>query len=101
MSDSCRFYYEDSHRRSPRKECRLIERNFASAPWNDRLCRSCPVPVILEQNPCAQLALEGEVRSRFGLFHRVAVLAVCTARLQAIDDATTCGRSCEQFESLE
>ena len=101
MSNSCHFYYEDSHRRSPKKECRLIERNHASAPWDDRLCRSCPVPEILEQNPCTQLALEAEVRSRFGLFRRVAVLAVCTAKLQEIGDAKICRRRCEKFESLE
>ncbi len=101
MSQPCRFYYEDSHRRSPRKECRLIERNPASDPWNERLCRSCPVPAILEQNSCANLALEAEVRSRFGLFSRVALLAVCTARHEQIDDAATCRRGCEQFESLE
>jgi hypothetical protein len=101
MPQTCRFYYEDSHRRSPRKECRLIERNPASDPWNERLCRSCPVPRILEQNPCANLALEAGVKSRFGLFPRVAVLVVCTARLEEIDDAATCRRGCEQFESLE
>lgn len=100
MSSSCRFYYEDSHRRSPRKECRLIERNPASAPWDDKLCRSCPVPEILEQNPCTHLALEADVRSRFGLFRRVAVLAVCTAKLQEIGDPTSCRRRCEQFERV-
>jgi hypothetical protein len=100
MSDTCRFYYEDSHRRSTRKECRLIERNPASAPWNDRLCRSCPVPRILEQNPCANLALEAEVRSRFGLFRRVALLAVCTVRHAEIDDPAICRRGCERFQSM-
>jgi hypothetical protein len=101
MSRDCWFYYEDSHRRFPRKECRLVERNPASAPWDSRHCRSCPVPEILEQNPCTHLALEAEVKSRFGLFRRVAVLAVCTAKLQEIVDARSCGRRCKQFERLE
>ena len=101
MSNSCHFYYEDSHRRSPMKECRLIERNPASASWDEKLCRSCPVPEILEQNPCTHLALEASVRSRFRLFRRVAVLAVCATRLLEIDDPKTCGLTCGQFESLK
>jgi len=96
MSNSCHFYYEDSHRRSPKKECRLIERNPASAPWDDKLCRSCPVPEILEQNPCTHLALEADVRARFRFWGKVQVFAVCTARMGEISDPRNCRQSCEQ-----
>jgi hypothetical protein len=100
VSRACRFYYEDSHRKSPRKECRLLQRNPASGGWDETLCRSCPVPEILECNPCANLALEAEVKSRFGFQRRVAVFAVCTARIEEIGNPRTCGEGCEDFEGL-
>jgi hypothetical protein len=100
MSQPCRFYYEDSHRKAPRRECRLIERNPASAPWGEKLCKSCPVPQILESNPCANLALEAEVTSRFGFLRRISVFAVCTAKIEEIRDPNSCRLGCEQFESL-
>jgi hypothetical protein len=100
VSNSCPFYYEDSHRRSPRKKCRLLERNLASAPWDESLCRSCPVPEIIERNPCANLALEAEVKSRFRFLRKVSVFAVCTAKIEEINDPRTCRQGCERFESL-
>ncbi|NIN64942.1 MAG: hypothetical protein GTO63_09620 [Anaerolineae bacterium] len=100
MSTTCRFFYEDSHRRSPRKECLLIGRNPDSEPWQDGLCRTCPVPDILETNPCANLALEAEVASHWGLFRRVKVFAVCTVKLERIANPANCRRGCSQFEGL-
>jgi hypothetical protein len=100
MSRSCSFYYEDSHRRAPRKECRLIQRNLASSPWDEGLCGSCPVPLILEDNPCANLALEGEVGSKFFVLRQVKVFAVCTAQMREIGDPRSCRRGCHMFEPL-
>jgi hypothetical protein len=100
MSIACEFFYEDSHRRSPKRECRLIQRSPASEPWHDRLCGKCPVPEILETDPCASLALEAEVISRWRLFPRVSVFAVCTVKLEQIRDATGCREGCAQFETL-
>ena len=65
-----------------------------------KLCPSCPVPGILERNPCANLALEAEVLARFGLFRRVAVFAVCTAKLQEIRDPKSCGQACTLYQRL-
>lgn len=100
MPRSCRFYYEDSHRRAPRKECRLIQRNLASDPWDEKLCSSCPVPETLERNPCANLALEGEVGSRFVLLRKITVFAVCTAGMREIADPKSCRQGCHLFERL-
>jgi hypothetical protein len=58
------------------------------------------VPRILHDNPCAKMALEAEVRSRFGLLRKVAVLAVCTAKHQEVLDPRLCARGCDLFESL-
>ena len=101
MSESCPYYYEDSHRRYPKRECRLIRRPRESQPWAVKLCRSCPVPEILRKNPCAHLALEAEVKSRFGLLRRVDVYAVCTSQMREISDPGACGRGCPDFKSLE
>jgi hypothetical protein len=98
MADSCPFYYEDSHRRFPRKECRLIRRQQSTQPWTDKLCRSCPVPEVLEQNPCANLALEAEVRSRFGLLRRIDLYSVCTLRMREISNPKECSQGCPGFE---
>jgi hypothetical protein len=54
----------------------------------------------MEDNPCANLALEAEVRSRFGLLRKVAVFAVCTPKHQEVDDPHLCGHGCHLFESL-
>jgi hypothetical protein len=101
MPSSCRFYYQDRHRRSTRKECRLLEHSPASAPWDEKLCQSCPVPRILEDNPCANLALEAEVRSRFGLLRKIALFAVCTARHEEVRDPRHCRRECDLFQPLQ
>jgi hypothetical protein len=96
----CKFYYEDSYRRSPIRECRLIERNPASEPWQERLCDRCPVPEIMESNPCANLALEAAVSSRWRLFSKVSVFAVCTVKMEKIRDPMKCRQKCTQFKSL-
>lgn len=101
MSQTCPYYYEDSHRRYPKRECRLIRRPRVSQRWTPKLCRSCPVPQILRKNPCANLALEAEVKSRFGFLRRVDVYAVCTSQMREISDPEACGRGCPDFESLK
>ncbi len=100
MSAGCKFYYEDSYRKSTIKECRLIELNPASEPWQDKLCGGCPVPKILKHNPCANLALQAEVISRWGLFRRVKAFAVCTVKMEKIGDPMGCKQGCNHFESL-
>jgi hypothetical protein len=75
----CRFYYADFYRGRSKQECRLIERNPASAPWEPSLCRNCPVPSILRANACPNMALEAQIVKGFlGLMRRVEVYAVCT-----------------------
>jgi hypothetical protein len=75
----CRFYYEDYFRGHSKQECRLIERNPDSERWQPTLCRDCPVPAILRDNACPNMALEGKIgRGFLGLTRRVQVYAVCT-----------------------
>jgi hypothetical protein len=100
VSKSCRFYYEDSYRKSPKKECRLIRLNPDSEPWRERLCRKCPVPEILERNPCTNLALEAEAGSRWGLLSRLTVFAVCTVKMEKLADPMTCTKGCDRYDGL-
>lgn len=100
MSEVCPYYYEDSHRRYPKQECRLIRRPRASQPWSPKLCRSCPVPGIVQQNPCANLALEAEVKSRLGFLRRMEVYAVCTSPMREISDPKRCAEGCDDFQPL-
>ncbi|MDQ7028338.1 MAG: hypothetical protein Q9O62_00465 [Ardenticatenia bacterium] len=65
--------------------------------WSLKLCRTCPVPKLLEESTCRELVLEGEVVRRFGLFPRVHVFAVCAASLTPLDNPTRCPH-CEQHQ---
>jgi len=83
----CPYYYEDFYRGRSKQECRLINRNPRSEPWNARLCARCPVPAIRRANACPNMVLEAQVSRRWlGLVRRVAVYAVCTEHHVEIED---------------
>jgi hypothetical protein len=90
----CPFYYADFHRGANRQECRLIERNPASAPWMPDLCAGCPVPRILLANGCPNLVLEARVhKGVLGLNRRVDVRASCTQSGAAVAEPEVgCGQ---------
>ena len=83
----CPYYYEDFYRGRSKQECRLIDRNRQSEPWEPKLCGRCPVPEILRANACPNMVLEARVVRRwFGLVHRVEVFAVCTEYETEVDN---------------
>ena len=90
----CRFYFEDYFRGRSKQACRLIERNPASERWEPGLCRNCPVPVILRDNACPNMVLEGKVARGFlGLTRRVQVFAVCALSAAEVQEPRVgCGR---------
>ncbi len=90
----CKFYHEDSYRQATKRACRLIERNPNSEPWHIGLCGKCAVPGILEANPCKHLVLEAKVGRSFGLFQKVEVYAVCSAKLIELDNPKNCMEGC-------
>jgi hypothetical protein len=57
---------------------RNVARSRTSEPWTPDLCKTCPVPAILQANACPNMILEARVRRRFGLLRRVVVEAFCT-----------------------
>ncbi|NUQ38888.1 MAG: hypothetical protein HUU23_14045 [Caldilineales bacterium] len=92
---NCRYFFADYHRGRDLEECRLIKRNPASRPWRRPLCDACPVPRILIETNCAEIALEATVTRKWGLFERVEVYAVCARHLIELDDPRHCPRCAE------
>jgi hypothetical protein len=94
----CRFYFEDHYRGREKQECRLLERNPQGGKWRPSLCRSCPVPDILRQNACPNMALEARVhKSLLGFREEVRVFAVCTTTMREVDKpAIGCGE-CHKY----
>ena len=90
----CRFYYEDYVRGRSTRECRLIGRNPDSERWEPTLCRACPVPAIVRDNVCPNMALEARVvKGLFGLTRHVEVYAVCTLTLTQVQEPRVgCGQ---------
>ncbi|NOZ50478.1 MAG: hypothetical protein GXP37_10590 [Chloroflexi bacterium] len=95
---NCRYYYADFHRGRESEECRLIKRNRDSRPWHRSLCNSCPVPTILLNTNCQEIALEATVVKRFGLLERVTVYAICARHLIELDDPLACPRCAAEAE---
>ncbi|NOX63401.1 MAG: hypothetical protein GXP42_15865 [Chloroflexi bacterium] len=87
---NCRYYFADYFRGRDHEECRLIRRNPDSRPWRRALCDTCPVPDILLNTDCKEIALEAEVVKRWGLMERVEVYAVCARHLIELEDPKHC-----------
>ena len=86
----CRYYFADYFRGRDHEECRLIRRNPDSLPWRRSLCDTCPVPDILLNTNCKEIALEAEVVKRWGVMERVEVYAVCARHLIELEDPKHC-----------
>ncbi len=89
----CKFYYQDYFRGRETRECRLLQRNPEGGVWKPSHCTQCPVPDVLRQNACPNLALEARVeKTLLGLRERVRVYAVCAQHLTEVPGpAVGCG----------
>lgn len=87
---NCRFFFADYHRGRDIEECRLIKRNPQSRPWRRPLCDSCPVPGILVQTNCQEIALEASVERKWAILDRVEVYAICAKHLIELKDPNFC-----------
>lgn len=89
----CKFYYQDYFRGRETRECRLLQRNPEGGVWKPGHCTQCPVPDVLRQNACPNLALEARVeRTLLGLRERVRVYAVCALHLTEVAEPVVgCG----------
>jgi len=99
----CRYYYADYFRGREQQECRLLAQNPRSEPWRPELCKTCPVPGILQSNACPHLVLEGWVEKGFlGLARRVKVSAVCSKYLVEVPTPQVgCGHCHEERPGAE
>jgi hypothetical protein len=73
----CRYFYGNYFRGRSTEECRLLGDSGQS--WSPSLCRTCPVPDVLQANACEFLRLRAEVKRPLGaaLQRRVQIRAFC------------------------
>lgn len=89
----CKHYYEDFHRGRSTQECRLLRNRAQEDRWLPFLCRSCPVPSILQANACHDMVLEGRIARRFLFWRRVEVSAFCLETVAQVENLYVgCGR---------
>ena len=55
----CKYFYGDYFRGRNAEECSLLK--ASNQTWSADLCRTCPVPGILQANACEFLQLHGVV----------------------------------------
>ena len=73
----CKFFYGDYYRGRNFEECRALINPQDKKDWNSAVCKSCPVPAILQNNACPNMALTTYFqKSLFG--KRIRVKAWCS-----------------------
>ncbi len=73
----CKYFYGNYYRGRNDQECRLL---MASGnKWSADLCKTCPVPAILQANACEFMKLHGTVNRPISTIfqRRVQVTAFC------------------------
>jgi hypothetical protein len=93
---NCEFFYEDHYRGRDEMDCRLLARNPVRQQWAIGLCRTCPVPRILQANRCPNMILEARVESRF-LRRRVTITAFCTKAMREVAEPMVGCGLCHTF----
>lgn len=73
----CRFFFGDYFRGRNLEECRLITDSDSKQNWSTKICKSCPVPSILQANSCQYMQLTGVVKKDFGFIKRMNVSTYC------------------------
>ncbi len=90
----CKYFYGNYFRGRNEEECRLIGDVPSPQNWKPDLCKTCPVPGILQANACPHLVLHGEVsRQLLGIKRRVKVSAYCVkSQLNVKEPEIGCGQ---------
>jgi hypothetical protein len=74
----CKYFYGNYYRGRHVEECRLIGKASPPNHWTADLCKSCPVPAILQANACPNLVLHAEVSRQFlGIKRKVKISSYC------------------------
>lgn len=73
----CRFFFGDYFRGRNFEECRLVSGSNSNQNWSPKICKSCPVPNILQANACQHMQLTVVIKKDFGFIKRMNVSAYC------------------------
>ena len=63
----CSFFFGDYYRGRHFEECRLLTNSNSKENWSTKICKSCPVPNILQANACQHMQLSGVVKGILAL----------------------------------
>ena len=93
----CKYFYGNYFRGRSTEECRLLQ--ASEQEWDAALCRTCPVPELLQANACEFLRLHGVVTRPFAtLFQaRVHISAYCDKVGRAVAEPEIGCGSCHQL----
>lgn len=94
----CKHFFGDYHRGRNQEECRLIQNNPDSQPWQPKYCQICPVPDVLRNNGCPHLKLSGEAKKGFlGFGSGMQIEGWCSEYFLDVKDPNVgCGH-CHEF----
>jgi hypothetical protein len=82
----CKFFYGDYYRGKNLETCRLAGEKPAPRNWTPDLCKTCPVPGILQANACEHMILSGNVSPKhLGKRRRMVIEAYCQHSKQKVD----------------
>ena len=73
----CSFFFGDYYRGRNFEECRLVSSSVSQKEWSPKICKTCPVPKILQANACKNMQLTGVIKKDFGFIKRMNVTAYC------------------------
>ena len=73
----CHYFFGDYYRGRNFEECRLLTDPDSKKNWTTKICKTCPVPGILQANSCSHMQLSGEIKREFGFIKRMNVTAYC------------------------
>lgn len=83
----CNFFYGNYFRGRNDEECRLIGNAAPPHHWAPDLCKTCPVPAILQANECSHIVYHAEItRGLLGLKRRVKISAYCEKSKVNVDE---------------
>lgn len=73
----CPYFFGDYFRGRNFEECRLLTDQKSKRDWTNKLCKTCPVPSILQANACSYMQLSGKVKKYFWIKKQMHIEAYC------------------------
>ncbi len=86
FGQECSYFFGDYFRGRNFEECRLLTDSESKKKWSSKLCKSCPVPGIIQANSCKNMQLSGIVKNDFGFIKRMNISAYCAKSKQKVKE---------------